>query len=629
MTGPSNPLGNAFYAKFATTSRLIACLISEALVQAYYVPGSENFGICVVLRPRAVEQEGIPKTIHPNDVLAIVALRGLPILSDPRVTVTWNGVKGTRIDLIDIRDMLPHIYTLSPATTTSAQGFPHQEVYAILSNLFQADISLFKSMQLVDGYDAVQIWEKFAQDFGVEEQLRAVLADELQSSIDHQKHTYDHPRSLPTLTSSTIHWEQSILEGHASHPMHKARKSYPPMPPLYPGQYNLDQPKLRAVAIPTTSINLRGDFEELSRPLIDAMLNASDKEGSQTMRSKYPNHVFVPVHELQVPNVEAKFPDAVVLPAEYNVTVEALTSIRSVAAPTILPGLSIKLCLGVKISSALRTVSPYLAYFGPGFSRDVVPKLTYDRTKLTIERELGSAVYNSNDYDIAKHCSCVIREAHEYAEDNQDTIVPCAALVEKIQRPDTDETLLTHVWGLDTKEKRVAFLDRYVETALQAFLPPLLINGVAFEAHGQNTLARFDKQTGELKGFVIRDLGGIKVHPETLKQSCGVDVDAIPNSSVIAETLDESYKLLYHSLIHCHFQRLIRVLDLHYDGTGWAIVKGYMTGMIPKEHALWSVFMENKKFHAKCLVRMKIDELYRDFIYHPLPNLIHYQPQQA
>lgn len=62
---------------------------------------------------------------------------------------------------------------------------------------------------------------------------------------------------------------------------------------------------------------------------------------------------------------------------------------------------------------------------------------------------------------------------------------------------------------------------------------------MAFEAHGQNTMCRFDRKTGELKGFVVRDFGGVKVHNETLKKSCGVELDVLPDSCVVAHSLDE------------------------------------------------------------------------------------------
>jgi siderophore synthetase component len=80
---------------------------------------------------------------------------------------------------------------------------------------------------------------------------------------------------------------------------------------------------------------------------------------------------------------------------------------------------------------------------------------------------------------------------------------------------------------------------RYATLYLKAFLTPAHKYGFAFEAHGQNTLARFDKQTGELVGFVIRDFGGLVTHQETLKRTLGEEIDVLPGSSCIADTLDK------------------------------------------------------------------------------------------
>ncbi|KAL0083998.1 IucC family-domain-containing protein [Phycomyces blakesleeanus] len=628
---------NLQYAKFATTSRLISCLVMETLVSAYYVPANTPQGtpICLLVRPNCSSTQETPSTIRLSDVLAVIPLRGVPILStETGSCAVLNDIKCPRIDLIDPMDMLSHIYSIQgqePSTLTISDDNLRNQVYDLLVSVCKPNIQL-TAKKLIDAFDAVQLWKQFADDFGVDPKLTEEIGLELNSSIEHQNYAYDNPKSLPTLKSSSIHWEQSVLEGHATHPMHKARKSYPPMPPLIPGKVNLEQPQLRLVAVPVSSLKIRGDFEKLSAPIVNAILSKSEGKSADEMRAAYPNHIFIPIHELQVPNVESKFPEATVLPKENSVTIQSLTSLRSVAVPDILPGLSLKLCLGIKISSALRTITPFSTHFGPGFSYDVVPKLTYDPNVLTVERELSSAVHINADFDIAKHCSCVLREAVEFpvdAEQCPDKVVVCAALVEKIQRPDTDETLLTHVWKLDSEAKRIAFLDRYIDLALQAFLPPCLINGVAFEAHGQNTLARFDKETGELKGFVARDFGGIKVHRETLRKSAGVDIDVLPDSCVVADTLEEVYKLLYHTLIHSHLQRLIRVLDLHYNGVGWELLRKHMSQMIPRDHPMWKVFMETPKVPGKCLVRMKIEELYRDYIYCPVPNVIHYIPQNV
>ncbi|KAI8993577.1 IucC family-domain-containing protein [Pilobolus umbonatus] len=615
MPVPSSHYKNKHFASFATTSRLIACLTSESLVPAFFIPSKSNgkvIGLCVLFYPHSVSSEnGIPSSVIQEDILAVVALKGQPVL-DLKQSALWNGIVCPRVDMVDSYDMFPHILSTSDMVHKTAYVSNDSEtIIKSTQNILRTVTNQGQYIQVTDGYDAVSLWEAFSKDLKVNDKLRDQIGQELQSSIDFQEYTYDHPKSLPHLNSNTVAWEQSIVEGHATHPMHKARKSYPPMPPLHPGSYDMDHPQIRLVAIPKDCIDVRGTYEELTEKLINHILSL-DGDCSE-LRQKFIDYVFVPIHELQLPNIEAKFHDAIILPSIYSIPVEALASLRSVAIPDILPGYSIKLCLGIKISSALRTVTPFTTYFGPGFSYNVVPKLTYDRNVLTVERELGTVSYSGEHWDISKHCSSVIREAIEYDPAySDDLFVPCAALVEKIQKPDTDETLVTHVWGLDSRSKRVEFLDRYVDLSLQAFLPPCLENGVAFEAHGQNTLARFSRKTGQLKGFVIRDFGGIKVHRETLKRTIGCDIDVLPDSCVEAFEIDEVCKLLYHTLFHCQFQRLIRVLDLHYDGSGWDIVRGHMKRLIPKDHVMWPMFMEAEKVPGKCLVRMKIDELYRD-----------------
>lgn len=579
----------------------------------------------MLLRPKTVqEEEEIPTKVTANDILAVVPLRGLPIINNASVA-TLNGVQCPRIDMVDGLDMHSHIYSIDTSNNDSKGSVITDATKKTLLTI----LSSTSQFSLRDSYSAEDLWDRFATDLEVNGKLKEQIKQELASSIIFQKYTYDNPKELPDLTSSTIAWEQSVVEGHATHPMHKARKSFPPMPPLSPGSYDLDHPRVRLVAIPRESAVVRGNYEELSKALVDELL-AAGGGNAEELRNKYNNHVFIAIHELQIPNVEEKFKDTIIFPEQHCIPVEALASLRSVARPDILPGLSVKLCLGVKISSALRTVTPFTTYFGPGFSYDVVPKITYDHDILYVERELGTVSYNNEDTDIAKHCSSVVREAIEYDDKYKDDLfVPCGALVEKIQKPDTDETLLTHNWDLETEEKRIEFLTRYVDLALRAFLPPCLENGLAFEAHGQNTLARFDRKTGQLKGFVIRDFGGVKVHRDTLRASTGCELDLMPDSCVEAFTLDEVAKLLYHTLFHCQFQRLIRVLGLHYNGVGWEIVRKRMTELIPKDHVMYPMFMENDKVPGKCLVRMKIDELYRDYIYRPVPNMINFKPQQV
>jgi siderophore synthetase component len=154
---------------------------------------------------------------------------------------------------------------------------------------------------------------------------------------------------------------------------------------------------------------------------------------------------------------------------------------------------------------------------------------------------------------------------------------------------------------------------RFVAILFRAFLPSVLKNGVAFECHPQNCVARFDLKTKELKGFIIRDFGGLRIHPPTLHESTGVELDFISGHSIIADDLEDVYTRMYHTVFHNHLQQLIRVLGLHYNARGWEIVRKNLRDAIPQSHPLWATWMspERKTFPGKCFMRMRMSGMYR------------------
>ena len=173
----------------------------------------------------------------------------------------------------------------------------------------------------------------------------------------------------------------------------------------------------------------------------------------------------------------------------------------------------------------------------------------------------------------------------------------------------------------------------------------MLQDGVAFEAHPQNTVARFSlAPPHELCGFVIRDFGGLRVHPQTLLASTGVPLDVFPGHSIVAETLDGVYTRMYHAMIHNHLQQLVRVLGLHYNGKGWQVIRVRLREAIPRGHALEKAWLgeEAKTIAGKCFMRMRMVGAYRHVslalvarrvpaeclnhkhLHGPFPNLLHY-----
>ena len=142
----------------------------------------------------------------------------------------------------------------------------------------------------------------------------------------------------------------------------------------------------------------------------------------------------------------------------------------------------------------------------------------------------------------------------------------------------------------------------------------MLENGVAFEAHPQNTLARFSLTAPHrLLGFIIRDFGGLRIHPPTLLASTGVSLDVAPGHSIITDTLDDVYTRMYHTMIHNHLQQLVRVLGLHYSGKGWNLIRKRLREAIPEGHGLAKAWLgkEVKTLPGKCFMRMRMVGMYR------------------
>ena len=179
---------NSHYGKFATTSRLISCLVIENLAPAYFYPSQDQDGItglCLVSRVRnspgdAIQHDTIgPRSIE--DFLAVVPLRDTPALDETN-GITLNGILCPKIALVDPWDMLPHIFGFSktPSTIESSQEV-HNQVVRILAKIG------FQGESLVDGYDAVQLWSQFARDYGVADTSDAKdIAAEVGNSILHQ-----------------------------------------------------------------------------------------------------------------------------------------------------------------------------------------------------------------------------------------------------------------------------------------------------------------------------------------------------------------------------------------------------------------------------------------------------------
>lgn len=250
------------------------------------------------------------------------------------------------------------------------------------------------------------------------------------------------------------------------------------MPPLADEElstYDFLHPRLRYVSLPREQLKILYDFEKLTAPLLT---EACEKAGTHVKTPSH--HVVIPVHELQVAHIKDKFPDAFIFPEVINTPLLAQQSLRhvssvhrqpyanklarSVVLPEFFGDLQLKLALGVKLTSAVRTISPESAYFGPHFSHRVVPALTMNREIVTVARELGSVVHTDERGDVAKHCAAIVRECFENgSEERGERLIVCTSLVESGHAGTDGKTpSVVRVFSLDTGAKRLTWLRRFV-----------------------------------------------------------------------------------------------------------------------------------------------------------------------
>ncbi|KAF4613986.1 hypothetical protein D9613_007630 [Agrocybe pediades] len=603
-------------AAFAVLSRLISCLVTEQILRAFYLPlhdpPSGITGILVVLSTHTISEDvDVFRPLRSSDIFVVVPMQNHPVLKDEKARK-----HGWLVGLVDPLDMLSPMLEFG----SDNNGVDELDKFSryILDNLRPPpwDVPSRGALRCVEC--PVALWRKFVETIFIPENLRDVIAHEIQSSLDWQTISYQNPPACPSLHAHPIEWEQSLVAGHPTHPMHRARM----LNTNDTREYDWYHPKIRFVRALKNQLNILGEFSAIANELATT---AAKNAGVSLDYSD--DHIFVPVHELQISNISTRFKDVEILDEKVFLPAQAQSSIRTVIVPDF-PGIALKLAVGVKISSSLRTISHFTADFGPRFSADIVPKLAVNPKILAVETEPSSAVYRTVDPEIAKHFTAVIRE--EYQPPKGENVIVCAALLESGHaNVPAGISAVEHAFGLDTEEKKAVFLNSYIKLACEALIPALVKNGVAFEAHAQNVLLRFDIATKQLRGFIIRDLGGLRIHPATLCKSVGVDFRFLPGHCVATQTLEEIFPKFYHTFIHNHIQRLIRLLGFHHNGRGWEMVREHMSSMIPEEHPAWRVWMSpsSKTVNSKCLMRMRMRDSYRDMVYSPYPNMIQFRPQ--
>ncbi|KAF9282772.1 hypothetical protein BGZ68_005758 [Mortierella alpina] len=553
---------------FATSSRLIVCLVNEGLMRATYLPVN-NIAPIENLDPVAL--------LRLQDLSIVVSLAHTPIIDEQGAIL-----------FLDCQDLQCPIFM---STTLTVGGMPAQLTECLCPSTL---------MRLV----AARIGK-------IEERLLNEICAELDSSVENMTHLFLHPHPEPTLNSTAIEWEQSIIEGHSSHPMHKTRYTVAPTPKVEPDT-DLSNISLRLVSMPDDAVIVTGEYLVIMAKLVPADMMPVGR-------------VPILVHPLQVPTVTNKFPEATLHP--FTVPALAQASLRTVIIPG-LPNYAFKFPASIRLTSALRTVSPWSVFMGPRLT-PTLERIIPETNVLRYSAERSAVRSNHIDFDIARHLACIIRDDFGVTlQEQNEAVVICAALTE---RPDGNVARIIHVCNLNTRASRLEFLRIFVDLAFKAFLVPMIEHGFGFEAHQQNTLVRLpipppgDTSPVYPTGFIIRDFGGLRIHQDTLFKSTGMRVPVLPGNSIEATDIGKVYKVLYHTLIQMNLHPLIRALDLHYSGEGWSIVRTKLEEYFkPGDigHELW---LSSPTCQWKCFIGMRLQEVQFTTVNCDVPNILLYK----
>ncbi|KAJ6184953.1 hypothetical protein N7519_006254 [Penicillium mononematosum] len=369
------------------------------------------------------------------------------------------------------------------------------------------------------------------------------------------------------------------------------------------------KPTLAFISVPRTDLRVTGHFEQELQPLLERL----EIPGTTSDR------VIVPCLSQQLPSIHQRFPNATVLKLIENCA-DAQASMRTMTLrPDLAFNYHLKLSLACQITSALRTITPWTTCGGPVQSEILEKLLPSD---LWVFREVAAVTGSQENFNDARHLSCILRDSLETrARANDETLIIAAALA---QKPSGDgRTYAEILFGLETTAQKKEWFQRYVTVLFELVLPPLVQYGIGLEGHGQNLVTRVCRQTGRIKGFAVRDFGGVRMHVPTLRNH-GVRFDALPpGAATLTDDLQNVWSKVHHSLLQNHVGLLLGALGLENRG-GWAITLEILSTVLVSDNGspgetLFECFTKDT-MPFKCFLRMRMESKYRDYIEREVPN---------
>lgn len=421
-----------------------------------------------------------------------------------------------------------------------------------------------------------------------------------------------HRSDLPVADARRDDPEHRTLMGHPWHPMTKTRLGLGLAEHVRYAPELLAQARVQAVDVAQALATSSNNFAERIEPLL----------------GRAPaGFVRIPVHPAQrarLPRLLAEHWGRDVRAADGAYTAaRSLLSLRTVTAS----GLHLKLALDAHTTSARRLVSTMSVQNGPQVSALLRTIAAEDPTVAQLDLAFEDDAAGLRFEALGKRAhqlGCILRDARHF-EGSGGRAWVCAGLDAAPVGDDVPKPIEAMCASRSgTAQERAASVWRaYVE---RLFVPcaRLLFNyGVALEPHLQNTLVRL-RDDGDLQ-FVVRDLGGIRVHRGRLRDA-GLGFEAAPGSFIVTDDIDEVRNKFAHTMLHAHAHSVIGWLH-HRLGlspkTAWQLLAQRLRATAATSRTSAAADLAHfmtPRGAAKCLFVMRIVDQSSDYVFTDVDN---------
>lgn len=372
-------------------------------------------------------------------------------------------------------------------------------------------------------------------------------------------------------------FEQAVVDGHPLHPCARVRGGMTVAELFAHAPEWADEVAVRIVAVATSSFTqppfARRGMTALLRRRYPGLADAADGH-LRGVAQDPADYELLPVHPWQLCRVlvdryaEQLADGRVIVIPRARIPARPLLSLRTLAPAAHRRAAHIKTAVDIRLTTAIRVVSPATAHNGPMMSALLAEICRREHGfggRFISLAELASGSYRpapGEPVDAAASLAAIARESPERHAGDGEVALPAAALAARSPltgRPmfaDVLHELASHRRPVRCDDTAERFLASYCDCTVPALLTLLSRWGVALEAHGQNTIVVL--RNGLPVRSLYRDFGSIRVSTARLTRS-GLRPPALAGA-LPTDDEDELRAGLFFPLLNTHLSQVVAAL---------------------------------------------------------------------